>query len=172
MSLGVLLGLVAVPIPGVGTISMGLAGGPLIVALILGRYGRIGPLSWHIPLAANLTLRNFGLTLFLAAVGLGAGAPFVDTVSRTGFTLLAIGAAILLVAMLGIMALGQYVFKLNTDDLFGVVAGAAGNPAILSYANQTLPSERVDVAYSTIFPSMTILKIICVQVAIGILSGQ
>jgi putative transport protein len=172
MSLGVLLGLIAVPIPGVGPISMGLAGGPLIVALILGRYGRIGPLSWHIPLAANLTLRNFGLTLFLAAVGLGAGAPFVETVSRTGFTLLGIGAAILLVAMLGIMAVGQWVFKLSTDDLFGVVSGAAGNPAILAYANQTVSSERVDVAYSTIFPSMTILKIICVQVAIGMMSGQ
>jgi putative transport protein len=74
--------------------------------------------------------------------------------------------------MLGIMAVGQWVFKLSTDDLFGVVSGAAGNPAILSYANQTVSSERVDVAYSTIFPSMTILKIICVQVAIGLMSGQ
>lgn len=82
MSLGVLLGLIAVPIPGIGAFSLGLAGGPLIVALILGKMGRAGMLSWHIPLAANLTLRNFGLTLFLAAVGLGAGAPFVKTVSE------------------------------------------------------------------------------------------
>ncbi len=70
------------------------------------------------------------------------------------------------------MLLGQYVFKLSTDDLFGVVSGAAGNPAILSYANRALPSDRVDVAYATIFPSMTILKIICVQVAIGLLIAQ
>jgi len=172
MSLGVLLGLIAIPIPGVGSFSLGLAGGPLLVALILGRLGRIGSLSWHIPLSANLTLRNFGLTLFLAAVGLGAGAPFVETVSRTGFTFLGIGAAILLGAILSVMLLGHYLFKMSTDDLFGVVSGAAGNPAVLVYANRALPSNRIDVAYATIFPSMTILKIICVQVAIGVISGR
>jgi putative transport protein len=172
MSLGVLLGLLQIPIPGIGSFSLGLAGGPLIVALILGRLGRVGPLSWHIPLSANLTLRNFGLTLFLAAVGMSSGAPFVETVSRTGVTLLAIGAAILLAAMLSIMLVGQWMFKLDTDDLFGIVSGAAGNPAILAYANRALPSDRVDVAFATIFPSMTILKIVCVQVAVGVLSGR
>jgi putative transport protein len=169
MSLGVLLGLLAIPLPGVGSFSLGLAGGPLVMALIFGRFDRIGSLSWHIPLSANLTLRNFGLTLFLAAVGLSSGAPFVETVSRTGLAFLGIGAAILLAAMVGILLLGQYVFKLSTDDLFGVVSGAAGNPAILAYANRALPSDRVDVAYATIFPSMTILKIICAQVAISLL---
>jgi putative transport protein len=171
MSLGVLLGLVEIPIPGVGSFSLGLAGGPLVVALIFGRFSRIGTMSWHIPLPANLTLRNFGLTLFLAAVGLGSGAPFVATVSQTGFTLLGIGAAILLSAILTIILLGHFVFKLSTDELFGVVSGAAGNPAILSYANQTVPSDRVDVAYATIFPSMTILKIICVQVVLVLLGS-
>ena len=172
MSLGVLLGLVRVPIPGVGAFSLGLAGGPLIVALILGKLSRTGPMSWHMPLSANLTLRNFGLTLFLAAVGLGAGAPFVETVSKTGFTLLGIGAAVLLGAILCVMLLGHLLSRMGTDDLFGVVSGTAGNPAILVYANRALPSDRIDVAYATIFPSMTILKIICVQVAIGILGGQ
>jgi putative transport protein len=171
MSLGVLLGLLEIPIPGVGSFSLGLAGGPLVVALILGRFGRIGAMSWHIPLSANVTLRNFGLTLFLAAVGLGSGAPFVKTVSQTGFTMLGIGAAILLAMIVVIMLLGHFVFKLSTDELFGVVAGSTGNPAILSYANQTVPTDRVDVAYATIFPSMTILKIICVQVALGLLGG-
>jgi putative transport protein len=169
MSLGVLLGLIAIPIPGLGSFSLGLAGGPLLIALILGRLGRLGNLSMHIPLAANLTLRNFGLTLFLAAVGLSSGSPFVETVSRTGFSLLAIGAAILLGAMLAIILLGQCLFRISTDDLFGVISGAAGNPAILVYANRVLASDRIDVAYATIFPSMTILKIVCVQVAIGIL---
>lgn len=171
MSLGVLLGLVTVPIPGGGSFSLGLAGGSLIAALILGRLGRIGSLSWHLPLSANLTLRNFGLTLFLAAVGLGSGAPFVDTVSRTGLTFLLIGAAILLAAVVAIMLLGQYVFNLSTDDLFGIVSGATGNPAILVYANRAVPSDRIDVSYATIFPSMTILKIICVQVTISILGA-
>jgi putative transport protein len=167
MSLGVLLGLISVPIPTVGSFSLGLAGGPLLVSLLLGRLGRTGPLSWHIPLSANLTLRNFGLTLFLAAVGLGAGAPFVETVAKTGLTFLAVGAAIVLGAVLGVMLLGHTLFKMSTDDLFGVASGVTGNPAILVYANRVVTSERIDVAYATIFPSMTILKIVCVQVAIG-----
>jgi putative transport protein len=171
MSLGVLFGLISVPIPGVGSFSLGLAGGPLVVALILGWLGRTGPLSWHIPLAANLTLRNFGLTLFLAAVGLGAGAPFVTTVSETGLTFLAVGAAIVLGAILSVTLLGHYLFKMSTDDLFGVVSGTTGNPAILVYANRALPSDRIDVSFATVFPSMTILKIVCAQIAIGVLGG-
>jgi putative transport protein len=169
MSLGVLLGLLKIPVPGLGSFSLGIAGGPLIVALILGRLGRIGSMSWHVPLSANLTLRNFGLTLFLAAVGMSSGAPFVQTVSQTGITLLIIGAAILLAAILIIMLVGHWMFKLTTDDLFGIVSGASGNPAILAYANRAVPSDRIDVAFATIFPSMTILKIICVQVAISVL---
>jgi len=97
-------------------------------------------------LSDNLTLRNFGLTLFLA-----------------------VGAAIVLGAVLGVMLLGHTVFKLSTDELFGIVSGVTGNPAILVYANRALPSERTDVSYATVFPSMTILKIVCAQVAIGVL---
>jgi putative transport protein len=169
MSLGVLLGLIAVPIPGIGSFSLGLAGGPLLVSLLLGRLGRTGPLAWHIPLAANLTLRNFGLTLFLAAVGLGAGSPFVKTVSQTGLVFLGIGAAIVLGAVMGIMALGHFAFSMTTDDLFGVASAATGNPAIVVYANRALASDRIDVAFATVFPSMTILKIVCAQVAIAVL---
>lgn len=170
MSLGVLLGLLKVPIPGVGHFSLGLAGGPLLVALVLGRLGRTGPLSWHIPLSANLTLRSFGLTLFLAAVGLGAGRPFVETVATTGLTWLGIGAAILLGCLLGIMLVGHLLCRMPTDELFGVVSGATGNPAVVAYANRALQSDRIDVAYATVFPSTTIIKILCVQVALGLLA--
>jgi putative transport protein len=172
MSLGVLLGLVTIPIPGVGAFSLGLAGGPLIVALVLGTLGRSGSLSWHLPLAANLTLRSFGLTLFLAAVGIGSGTPFVETVSRTGASFIVMAAAIVLGAFLTVMLLGQYVFRMSTDDLFGVVSGTGGNPAILAYANQSVQSDGIDVAFATIYPSTTILKIICAQVAIGLLGGS
>ncbi len=172
MTLGVLLGLIKIPVPGIGAFSLGIAGGPLLVALALGRLGRTGPLSWHIPLSANITLRNFGLTLFLAGVGLGAGKPFLDTVSKTGLTFLGVGAAIVLGGMLVTVAIGQLLLKMPTDDLFGVMSGVAGNPAIPAYANQTLPSDRIDVAFATVFPSMTILKILCVQIAIGMLCGH
>jgi len=172
MSLGVLLGLVKIPIPGAGTFSLGLAGGPLFVSLVLGHLGRSGSLSWHLPLAANLTLRSFGLTLFLAAVGIGSGAPFVETLSTTGASFLLMAAVIAIGAFLAVMLLGQYVFKFSTDDLFGVVSGTGGNPAILAYANQSVRSDRIDVAFATIYPSTTILKIICAQVAIGLLGGS
>jgi putative transport protein len=170
-SLGVGLGLLSIPIPSIGSFSLGLAGGPLLVSLLLGRLGRTGPMSWHVPLAANLTRRNFGLARFLAAVGLEAGAPFVEAVASTGLLFLGVGAAIALGAVLGVLALGHYLFKMSTDDLFGVASGTTGNPAILVYANQSLPSDRIDVAHATIFPSMTILRIVGVQVAIGILGG-
>jgi putative transport protein len=171
MSLGVLLGLIKFPLPGSGTFSFGLAGGPLLVALVLGRLGRSGSLSWHMPLAANLTLRSFGLTLFLAAVGLGAGAPFVQTVSTAGAMFLALGAATVLAGFLVVMVLGQYALRMSTDDLFGVVSGTGGNPAIVAYANQAVKSERLDIAFATVYPSTTILKIICAQVAMSLLAG-
>jgi len=171
MSLGVLLGLITVPLPGGGSFSLGMAGGPLITALILGKLLRLGPFSWYMPLTANLTLRNFGLAVFLAAVGLGAGAPFVDTVGKTGFTFIGIGAVIVLAAVVVMMLLGHFVFKLTTDDLFGVVSGATGSPAITAYSNQMVPSERIDVGYATIYPSMTIMKMILAQVVLAMLGA-
>ena len=83
MVLGVLLGLIPIPIPGVGTVTLGIGGGPLIVALIFGKLRRTGPLLWVMPLPANIVLRNFGLAMFLAAVGINAGQPFVRTVAES-----------------------------------------------------------------------------------------
>ena len=94
MVLGVLLGLIPIPIPGLGTVSLGIGGGPLIVALILGKLRRTGPMLWTMPLPANIALRNFGLAIFLATVGINAGQPFVKTVSETGLTMLFIGVAV------------------------------------------------------------------------------
>jgi len=111
------------------------------------------------------------LALFLAGVGLGAGRPFVDTVSETGLTFVGLGAAIVLGGVLCAVLVGQFLLRMPTDDLFGVVSGVTGNPAIPAFANRTLESERIDLAFATVFPSMTILKILCVQVAIGLLHG-
>ena len=100
MVLGVLLGLIPIPVPGVGTVTLGIGGGPLIVALILGRLRRTGPMLWTMPLPANIVLRNFGLAMFLATVGVNAGQPFVRTVAESGFTMLFIGIAVLLTTVL------------------------------------------------------------------------
>jgi putative transport protein len=170
MVLGVLLGLIPIPIPGVGTVNLGIGGGPLIVALIVGKLRRTGPLLWVMPLPANIVLRNFGLALFLATVGINAGQPFVKTVSETGLMLLLIGAAVLLATVLIVLLVGYYVMRIPYDDLLGVTSGATGNPAILVYSTRMAPTERPDISYAMIFPSMTIVKVIAVQV-VALLAG-
>lgn len=168
MVLGVLLGLIPIPIPGVGIVTLGIGGGPLIVALIVGKLRRTGPLLWVMPLPANIVLRNFGLAMFLAAVGINAGQPFVRTVSATGLTMLLIGVAVLLTTVLIVLLVGYYLLKIPYDDLVGVASGATGNPAILVFSARMAPTERPDVGYAMIFPSMTIVKVIAVQV-VGLL---
>jgi putative transport protein len=170
MVLGVLLGLIPIPIPGVGTVTLGIGGGPLIVALIAGKLRRTGPLLWVMPLPANIVLRNFGLALFLATVGINAGQPFVKTVSETGLILLLIGAAVLLATVLIVLLVGYYLMRIPYDDLLGVTSGATGNPAILVYSTRMAPTERPDISYAMIFPSMTIVKVIAVQV-VALLAG-
>jgi putative transport protein len=171
MSLGVLLGLIQVPLPVIGRLSIGLAGGPLVMALILGRLVRTGPFTWHMPLPANLTLRTFGLTLFLAAVGLGSGAPFVETLAAKGFLFLAISTAVILTPMLVLFVSGHFLMRMHTDDLLGATTGVTGNPAILVYANRMVSSPEIDAAYAITFPTLTVFKIICVQVAAALLGA-
>ena len=164
MVLGVLLGLIPIPIPGVGTVNLGIGGGPLIVALIAGKLRRTGPMLWTMPLPANIVLRNFGLALFLASVGINAGQPFVRTVAESGFTMLFIGVAVLLTTVIIVLLVGHYLMKIPYDDLVGVASGATGNPAILVYSTRMAPTERPDIGYAMIFPSMTIVKVIAVQI--------
>src|SRR6201997_1543054 len=126
MGLGILLGLIPIPIPGVGTVTLGIGGGPLIVALILGKLRRTGRMLWTMPLPANIVLRNFGLALFLAAVGINAGQPFVRTVADTGLTMLLIRAAALLTTVIIVLVVGHYLLRIPFDDLLGVASGATG----------------------------------------------
>jgi putative transport protein len=168
MVLGVLLGLIPIPVPGVGTVTLGIGGGPLIVALILGKMRRTGPMLWTMPLPANIVLRNFGLAMFLATVGVNAGQPFVRTVAESGLTMLFIGVAVLLTTVLIVLFVGYYLLKIPYDDLVGVASGATGNPAILVYSTKMAPTERPDIGYAMIFPSMTIVKVIAVQI-VGLL---
>jgi len=170
MVLGVLLGLIPIPVPGVGKVTLGIGGGPLIVALILGKLRRTGPMLWTMPLPANIVLRNFGLAMFLATVGVNAGQPFVRTIAESGFTMFFIGIAVLLTTVLIVLIVGYYLMKIPYDDLVGVASGATGNPAILVYSTKMAPTERPDIGYAMIFPSMTILKVIAVQI-VGILAA-
>jgi putative transport protein len=163
MALGVLIGALSLPLPGVGGVALGLSG-VLIVALILGSLRRTAGLSWTIPLSANLVLRNLGLTLFLAQVGMSSGPKFAATVADTGFLMLGLGAVTLIALVLPLLALGLFVFRLPYDEVAGIVAGACGNPAILAYANKLAPTDKPDLGFAMIFPGMTIVKIFFVNV--------
>jgi putative transport protein len=168
MALGFLVGAISIPLPGIGGIALGLSG-VLIVALILGNLRRIAGLNWTMPLSANLVLRNLGLTLFLAQVGMSSGPKFAATVADTGFLMLGLGAAVLVALVLPILLLGLLVFRMPFDEVVGIVAGATGNPAILAYSNRLAPTDRPDIGYAMIFPAMTIVKVLFVDVVLSLL---
>jgi putative transport protein len=163
MALGFLIGAIQIPLPFIGKLSVGLSG-VLIMALILGNLRRTGGMNWTIPLSANLVLRNLGLTLFLAQVGMSSGPKFAATVTQTGFTMLGLGAAVLVALVLPILILGLFVFRMPYDEVAGIVAGTCGNPAILAYSNKLAPTDRPDLGYAMIFPGMTIVKILFVDI--------
>ena len=170
--LGGLVGLIPIPVPGIGSVKLGAAGGPLVVSLVLGLIGHLGPFNWRMPLVANILLRNLGLTLFLAGVGLSSGAPFVQNIGGAGIYTLLAGIVVLLTVVLTVLLVGYYVLRMNFDDVLGIASGATGNPAILAYANQMAPTGKPDIGYAMIFPGMgTILKIVVVQVMIAMSGG-
>ena len=170
MALGFLLGAISFPLPGVGKLALGLAG-VLIVALVLGKMRHTGGLNWTIPLSANLVLRNLGLTIFLAQVGMASGPKFVATVAETGFLLIGLAVVVVVALVLPILVLGLGVFRMPFDEVAGIVAGACGNPAILAYSNKLTPTDKPDIGYAMIFPGMTIIKILFVDIVPALLSG-
>ena len=162
MAAGFLLGAMPIPLPGLGKLVLGLAG-VLIVALVLGKLRRTRGMNWTIPLSANLVLRNFGLTLFLAQVGMSSGPKFAAAVTETGLLMLGLGAAVLTALVLPVMILGLFVYRMPFDDVAGIVAGACGNAGILASSNRLAPTDGPD-RYAMIFPGMTIIKILFVVI--------
>ena len=164
MSLGLLLGVVAVPLPGGGSIELGVAGGPLVVGLVLGTISRTGPVTWQIPHAANLTLRQLGILIFLAAVGIRSGSAFADAIGTPLGARLAVAgvglAALVAVASLIVLRL------LRSDPVVGAgrIAGIETQPAVHAYAaSVTNGDERVDAGYALVLPLAMIAKLVLVQ---------
>ena len=164
MALGFLVGVIQIPLPGIGKLALGLAG-VLIVALVLGNLRRTGGMNWTIPLSANLVLRNLGLTIFLAQVGMASGPKFAATVAETGFLMLGLGALVLIALVLPIVILGFWVYRMPYDEVAGIVAGACGNPAILAFSTKLAPTDKPDIGFAMIYPGMTIVKILFVNIA-------
>jgi putative transport protein len=164
--LGVALGTLPIQIPGLPQpVRLSLAGGPLIVALILGRIGRIGRQVWHMPVNTNLAFREFGIALFFAAVGLQAGEKFFATAfSPLGLHWLLAGLCVTILPLLLVGLFARGVWRMNFMDLSGLLAGSMTNPPGLSFATNLARSDAPNVAYATVYPLTTLLRILCAQV--------
>jgi len=162
MVLGVLVGLVPIPLPG-ENIRLGFAGGPLLVALILGKLERTGRITWIMPLHSNLTLRQIGLLFFLAGVGIRAGYLFAQTLRQNGLQMLLAGAAITLAVTLVSLVLGYKLLKIPFASLMGLVAGIQTQPACLAYATREANSDAPNLTYAAVYPVAMIAKIILAQ---------
>ena len=166
IGLGVVLGSIPFYIPGFpAALKLGLAGGPLVVALILSRIGSIGPLYWFMPPSANLALRELGIVLFLAVVGLKAGGNFVETlVHGEGVLWMAFGVAITLIPLCTVAVLARWLAKINYLTLCGLLAGSMTDPPALAFANNLHPtSEASSLAYATVYPLVMFLRILSPQ---------
>lgn len=167
LTLGVLVGLIKVPLPGGSTLSLGSAGGPLVVALVLGALGRTGPLVWSIPYSANLAFRTMGLALFLAGIGTTAGRGFQAALSNpASLKILALATVIALSSALLTLILGYRIFKIPFGQTAGILAGLQTHPAVLSYVNDQAKTELPAMGYTTVYPMAMIMKIILAQVLV------
>ena len=163
--LGVLLGSIPFHIPGVPLpVKLGLAGGPLIVAILISRYGGTFSVTNYVSQSANLMVREIGIVLFLASVGLGAGANFVETiVNGDGLYWMLLGVIITLVPLVVTAVLSRFFYKLSYPEICGVLAGVSTDPPALAFAHQSTESDAPAVSYATVYPLTTFLRMMVAQ---------
>jgi putative transport protein len=173
IALAIALGTLPIPLPGLPQpLRLGLAGGALIVALVLGRMGRIGRVVWHMPANVNQAFREFGISLFFAAVGLAAGAKFFSTVfSPTGALWLFAGLIITIAPLLVVGAFSRSVLKMNFMALSGLIAGSMTDPPALAFASNISNSDAPMVSYATVYPLTMVLRILSAQILVLIVCG-
>lgn len=172
LAAGIAVGAIALPLAGLpAPLKLGLAGGPLLVAIVLGRLGRVGPVVWYMPGNVNAALRELGMALFLSAVGLKAGAHVVEAL-RTGAgpMWLGVGVAITVIPMLVCGAFGRLVLRLDYPTLSGVLAGAMTDPPALAFAQGLAGSDAPAVGYAAVYPLTMVLRIVGAQVLVLLLS--
>jgi len=168
IALGILVGSIPIMFPGIPQpVKLGLAGGPLVVAILIARFGYKLKLVAYTTTSANLILREMGISIFLACVGLNAGNGFVDTlVNNGGFVWVGYGLLITLIPLLVVGLLGRFVFKLNYLQLSGMMAGATTDPPALAYANSLSDSDAAAVGYATVYPLTMFLRVLAAQLVI------
>ena len=166
--LGIVVGSIPLPIPGVPVpVKLGLAGGPLLVAICLSRVGHIGRMIWYVPESANHMIREFGITLFLACVGLSSGKNFVATITQgDGFYWMLCATLITFVPLVVTAFCARKLLGLNYLSLNGLLAGSMTDPPALAFANAMAKSTATSVAYATVYPLVMILRVVAAQVLV------
>lgn len=164
---GVLLGQFPIPLPGIDTpVRLGLAGGPLVVAILIGAFGYKFNITAYTTTSANLMLREVGLVLFLAGVGIKAGASFWDTVVNGGLTYVWTGFLITVIPIIICGLIGRLKMKLNYFTLMGLIAGTNTDPPALAFANQTANNDAPAIGYSTVYPLSMFMRIVVAQLVL------
>lgn len=170
LALGLLLGIVPIPLPGGITFKFGFAGGPLVVALILGYIGHSGKMVWNLPYSANMTLRQIGMVLFLAGIGTRAGYSFLSTFTQGGGVIIfGSGVALTCIASLTGLWVGYRLMRIPMTLLIGIIAGMQTQTAVLGYALDQTRNDLPNIGFASVYPAATIYKIIGVQVLLALL---
>lgn len=165
--LGVILGSLSFRLPAVPQpVKLGLAGGPLVVAILIGRYGPHYKLITYTTMSANLMLREVGISLFLAGVGLGAGEDFIPTLTAGGYVWIAYGALITVVPLLAAGIVGRLYYKLNYFTLIGVLSGSCTNPPALAFSSEQTSTDAPSVGYATVYPLAMFLRVLAAQLLV------
>lgn len=165
---GIIFGSLPIAIPGMPTpVKLGLAGGPLIISILIGRFGHKFHLVTYTTMSANLMLREVGLALFLASVGIKAGGSFVNTVvDGDGLLYVGIGFLITIIPLLIMGTIARLRYKMNYFTLMGLIAGSNTDPPALAYANQTANNDAPAVGYSTVYPLAMFMRILTAQLLV------
>lgn len=168
ITLGLLLGAIPISIPGISVpIKLGIAGGPIIVGILMGAFGARFRIATYTTQSANLMLRQLGLVIYLACLGLDAGAHFFETVFQgDGLLWIAIGFSLTLIPVLIVGFAGMKIFKFNFDKTVGMLCGSMANPIALNYIDSTIDSDQPSVAYATVYPVSMFARIIVAQMII------
>lgn len=168
IALGCIVGSIPFVFPGIPQpVKLGLAGGPLIISILISRFGPQYKMITYTTMSANLMIREIGISLFLACVGLGAGKEFVATImNEGGFVWIGYGAIITILPLLVMGLVGRYLYRLNYFTLIGVLSGANTNPPALAYSNDLTSSDAPAVGYSTVYPLSMFLRVLTAQILI------
>ncbi len=165
--LGIIVGSIPFAFPGLPQpVKLGLAGGPLIIAILMGRYGPYYKMVTFTTTSANMMIREIGISLFLAAVGLGAGENFIKTIMEGGYMWVVYGLIITILPLLIVGLIARLKFKMDYYTLLGLLSGSMTDPPALAFANNISPNDSPSVAYATVYPLTMFLRVLTAQILI------